>query len=91
MTLWKPLAIASTSALVLLVGYQAASANSARRPEPSTVGFPHMDAAIGRLREARHELEISEHNKGGWRDRAIESCDRAIAETRRGIDNGGDR
>jgi hypothetical protein len=89
MNLWKPIAIASTSALVLLVGYQAASASPGHDEGRSTVGFPHMDAAIGRLREARHELEISEHNKGGWRDRAIESCDRAIAETKRGVEWGG--
>jgi hypothetical protein len=89
MNFWKPIAIASTSTLVLLVGYQAASASSGHAEGRAAIGFPHMDLAIARLREARHELEVSEHNKGGWRDRAIESCDRAIAETKRGIDWGG--
>jgi hemerythrin-like domain-containing protein len=91
MNLWKPLALVSTSALVMLVGYQAASANGAHHQEPSSVGFPHMEAAIARLREARHELDNAEHNKGGWRDRAIESTDRAIAESKRGIEWAGDR
>jgi len=45
---------------------------------------PHMDRALGHLRAARAELMVAEHNKGGWRERAIANVDRAIADTERG-------
>ena len=45
---------------------------------------PHMRRALEHLRAARAELQAAEHNKGGWRLRAIEHTDRAIAETERG-------
>ena len=34
---------------------------------------------------ARAELEAAEHNKGGWRVRAIQNTDRAITETQNGM------
>ena len=46
---------------------------------------PHMRRALEHLRAARAELQAAEHNKGGWRLRAIENTNRAIAETERGI------
>lgn len=46
---------------------------------------PHMERALEHLRAARAELQAAEHNKGGWRLRAIENTNRAIAETERGI------
>jgi hypothetical protein len=46
---------------------------------------PHMERALENLRAARAELQAAEHNKGGWRLRALEHTDRAIAETERGI------
>ena len=46
---------------------------------------PHMRRALEHLRAARAELENAEHNKGGWRIRAIENTNRAIAETERGM------
>ena len=46
---------------------------------------PHMRRALEHLRAARAELESAEHNKGGWRIRAIENTNRAIAETERGM------
>jgi hypothetical protein len=46
---------------------------------------PHMHAALEHLRAARAELQVAEHNKGGWRIRAIANVDRAIGETERGI------
>ena len=46
---------------------------------------PHMRRALEHLRAARAELESAEHNKGGWRIRAIENTSRAIAETERGM------
>jgi hypothetical protein len=86
MTLWKPLALVSTSALVLVVGYQAANAGSPRDPAPTVSGAqPNMEAALAHLRDARASLDKAEHNKGGWRVKAIESTDAAIKETSRGI------
>ena len=49
---------------------------------------PHMRRALEHLRAARAELESAEHNKGGWRIRAIENTNRAIAETERGMAGG---
>jgi hypothetical protein len=46
---------------------------------------PHMERALENLRAARAELQAAEHNKGGWRLRALEHTDRAIVETERGI------
>jgi hypothetical protein len=82
MNVWKPLAIVSTSALVLVVGYQSASARPAD-PAPTTVegDYRRMHAALDALRVARDHLMNSEHNHGGWRERAIESTDHAIHET----------
>jgi hypothetical protein len=45
---------------------------------------PNMAAALQHLRAARSWLERAEHNKGGWRARAIQTTDKAIAETERG-------
>ena len=46
---------------------------------------PHMERALENLRAARAELQAAEHNKGGWRIRAIENVDRAIRETENGM------
>jgi hypothetical protein len=46
---------------------------------------PHMRRALEHLRAARAELQSAEHDKGGWRVRAIENTDRAIHETERGM------
>ena len=53
--------------------------NSARADQP------HMQAALEHLRAARAELRMAEHNKGGWRIRAIQNTDRAIHETENGM------
>jgi hypothetical protein len=63
--------------LVVVVGYAAGCA---------TGGQPHMQAALDHLRSARAELEASNANKGGHRERAIEMVDNAISEVRAGID-----
>jgi hypothetical protein len=47
-----------------------------------------MDRALEQLRAARAQLQEAEHNKGGWRVRAIANTDRAIAETEAGIREG---
>jgi hypothetical protein len=43
-----------------------------------------MQAALDRFREARAALDRAEHNKGGWRDRAIGAADNGIRETQAG-------
>ncbi len=85
MNLWKPLALLSTSALALTLGYQAASATPAPPPVDVAGHQPNMEAALAKLQEARGFLDRAEHNKDGWRVKAIESTDVAIRETRRGI------
>jgi hypothetical protein len=85
MNLWKPLALVSSSALALLVGYHASFAGSAATPKPVAGNQPNMEAALGHLRDARTFLDKAEHNKGGWRAKAIESTDVAIRETARGV------
>lgn len=46
---------------------------------------PRMHRALEHLRAAKAELQAAEHNKGGWRDRAIHNVNQAIADTERGI------
>ncbi len=65
--------------LIMLVTISALGLSTAR------AGQPHMDRALEHLRAARAELAVAEHNKGGWRLRALENTDRAIHETERGI------
>jgi len=47
---------------------------------------PHMDTAIARLEEARNQLDLAAHDKGGFREKAIASVDHAIADVQAGID-----
>jgi hypothetical protein len=37
------------------------------------------------VRAARNELKVAEHNKGGWRARALTNTERAISETEAGM------
>ncbi len=87
MNLWKATALVLASALSLLVGYGAASANPADQ-KPAQVGaeYYHMRVALEHLRAARWELNAAEHNKNGWRERAAEATDRAIYETRQAME-----
>ncbi len=82
MNVWKPLALVSISALVVVAGHQAAEAK-ANDPTPSSVGgdYRRMHAALESLRVARDHLMNAEHDHGGWRARAVESTDKAIHET----------
>jgi hypothetical protein len=43
-----------------------------------------MEGALTELREAHGYLERAEHDKGGWRAKAIEETNVAIRETERG-------
>ena len=53
--------------------------NSARADQP------HMKAALEHLRAARAELQMAEHDKGGWRVRAVRNVNQAIADTEKGM------
>ena len=59
-----------------------------RRSEAAAppVDQPHMQAALDFLRSARSELDKAEADKGGFRARAIDLVNRAIDETKRGVD-----
>ena len=78
MNVWKPIALCSVAGLVASVGVQVASA------EDMCHGQHHMQAALEHFRAGRVELDKAEHNKGGWRDRAIQSADVALRETNTG-------
>lgn len=65
--------------VVIVIAVAAMGLNSARADQP------HMQAALEHLRAARAELRMAEHNKGGWRIRAIQNTDRAIHETENGM------
>ena len=47
---------------------------------------PHMQAALGHLRNARAELEAATSGKGGHRERALELTRQAIGEVESGIE-----
>ena len=49
---------------------------------------PHMQAALDLLRQARTDLERATSDKGGYRKRAIDEVNKAIDETKKGIDAG---
>jgi hypothetical protein len=50
---------------------------------------PHLYNAKAALENARSELNVAEHNKGGHRDRAINLINEAIHEVNEGIRAGG--
>lgn len=75
---WKPIAIVAVAALGTSIGVQVAHADGACHNQG------HMAAALDHLRQARAELDKAEHNKGGWRDRAIQATDNALRETNAG-------
>ncbi|WP_287129547.1 hypothetical protein [Candidatus Cyanaurora vandensis] len=46
---------------------------------------PRMQAALNALQTARRELTQATTDKGGYRDKALQSVDQAIVQVRRGI------
>lgn len=78
MNLWKPIALCSLAALAGTVGMNVASAAGVCHNQPN------MASALTSLRAARASLDKAEHDKGGWRTKAIEATDNAIRETERG-------
>ena len=69
----------SRAGLVLLAAISVLNLTPARADQP------HMKAALDHLRAAREELQKSEHNKGGWRLRAIGNVNQAIADVEKGM------
>jgi hypothetical protein len=78
MNVWKPIALCAIGACAISVGTQLAYAGG----ECHNQG--NMQAALDHFRQARASLDRAEHNKGGWRDRAIQAADTAIRETSAG-------
>ena len=54
----------------------------------AAVHQPHMMAALEALKTAKTELEMAEHNKGGHRAKALELVEKAIHQTKKGIEAG---
>jgi hypothetical protein len=51
----------------------------------SAVPQPRMESALGHLEQAKAALENAEHNKGGFRVKALQLTNEAIAAVREGI------
>ena len=67
------------SGFIIVTAVAAMNLSSARADQP------HMQRALENLRAARAELEHAEHDKGGWRSRAMHNVDQAIADTEKGM------
>ena len=74
--MWK-LVGAMAAVMVLVLTFFAGRA--------SAVPQPNMEAALGHLEQARVALEKAEHNKGGFRVKALGFCNQSIAAVREGI------
>jgi hypothetical protein len=81
MNLWKVTAGLSLLlfAIVVACGHPAVAPSAA-----ACNNQPNMEHALNDLRAARTYLERAEHNKGGWREKALESTVACIRETERG-------
>jgi hypothetical protein len=74
-------AVAPVSAVSnLVLGAPAMAASSACNDQPN------MSAALTQLRGARAALDHAEHDKGGWREKAVEATDDAIRAAETGCD-----
>jgi hypothetical protein len=51
----------------------------------SAVPQPNMEAALGHLEQAKTALERAEHNKGGFRVKALEHVNQAITAVHEAI------
>jgi len=79
MNYWKLSTISLVVILGCVVGRGVINSASA---EPQ----PHMKSALMHLESAKAELEKAVADKGGHRVRAIELTEKAITETREGIE-----
>jgi hypothetical protein len=73
---WKRVRMVTGFAAIAAVGFVIGCAYAAQ---------PHLENALGALQNARHELQVAEHNKGGHRATALRLVDEAIGEVRAGI------
>jgi len=81
MNVWKVSTIILGAGLIASIGTQVALA----QPNPGECrNQPNMATALVALRSARLWLERAEHNKDGWRFRAIQAVDTALLETNTG-------
>ncbi len=78
MNFWK----AMTLALLLLLGVVVRG--SAVR-DAAADKQPHMQKALNALQNARDQLKVATHDKGGHRVKAIELTNAAIDEVQKGI------
>jgi hypothetical protein len=86
MNVWKPLAMGSMIVSLFTVGYHAASASTEPAAPPRiAVNQPHMQAALAALQLAQSELNQAEHNKGGWRVKALQDLGPVMADVNNGI------
>jgi hypothetical protein len=65
-----------------------ADASLARAFASLTPDQPHMEAALDRLHAAKANLENATSDKGGYRKKAIDEVNKAIDETKKGIEAG---
>jgi hypothetical protein len=77
--LWK-LSLAMAAVVLMAMTFFAGRA--------SAVPQPNMEAALGHLEQAKASLERAEHNKGGFRVKALEHLNQAITAVREGIASG---
>jgi hypothetical protein len=78
---WKPISIGLAGGLVASIGIQAASANG--RPSALTgtcFEQPNIAHAKQAIEETITFLGKAEHNKSGWRDRALAAANKAKDE-----------
>jgi hypothetical protein len=83
MRIWNKKGFVFAAACVASMAFDySASANSAGSESKMIEGdYRRMRSALDHLRAARADLLASEHNHGGWRERAIQSADVSIHET----------
>ncbi len=88
MNVWKPIALCFAAGFVASIGIQVASANKNPDPPPSLTGpcfdQPNMAHTKGSIEDALTWAAKAEHNKGGWRDRAIAALNTAHNEINNG-------
>jgi len=76
--------IAACSAFVALAGAAVGCAVAVTPAGGACGNQPNMANALAELRAARAELDLAEHDKGGWRAGARQQTEDAIRETVRG-------
>ena len=74
---WKLSTLALTVALMFMTIFAVRAYAAANQP--------NMRSALEHLESAKYYLEKAEHNKGGFRVKAIELCNQAIAAAREGV------